>query len=344
MGDRYRVGLTRDGFKDDGESIFGDIGLQRLLSAGIEYEMLPALTNPVDPRALESLDAVLSFGHLHFDRAIADALPRLKHIARFGAGYDGIELDQLAEAGVVVTNTPLAVRTPLALATMTLVLALAHRLPQNQHLARTGGWTSGRGDFRGLGVQGRTLGIVGFGGVGREIARLAQAIGFSVVCTDRRELRTSAEEAGIQFVSLMELAAAADYVVVAAALTPETHHLVGEDFIAAMRRESYLINAARGGLVDSAALLSALDRGALAGAALDVLEVEPPEDDDPILGRSDVIVTPHCLCWTADFTREVSASVIQSVVDGANGRRPAHTLNPSVFEKGWRGAVEQRSP
>lgn len=335
--DRYIVGLTRDGYRQDGTSIFGDIGLERLAAAGIEHRLLPEMTNPVDPASLDGLDAVLSFGHLHFDGAIAAAAPRLKHIARFGAGYDGIDLGGLAAEGVVVTNTPTAVRMPLTLATVTLLLALAHKLPQNQRVAQSGQWSEGRGRYRGAGVQGRTLGIVGLGGVGGEVARIAQHLGFTVVGTDRPQARPRAGELAVEFLPLLDVARRSDYVVVAAALTPETRHLIDGAFIAAMRPTAYLINAARGELVESAAVRAALLEGRLAGAAFDVLDPEPPAADDPILTHPDVIVTPHCLCWTADFTKDVSASVIESVIDGANGRQPRHTLNPSVFLTGWRG-------
>jgi phosphoglycerate dehydrogenase-like enzyme len=337
LNDRYVVGLTRDGYRADGSSIFGDIGLERLDAAGIEHHLLPELTNPIDPASLEGLDAVLSFGHLHFDGAIAKAAPRLKHIARFGAGYDGIDLEGLASAGVVVTNTPTAVRMPLTLATITLLLALAHRLPQNQRVAQSGQWAEGRGRHRGAGVQGRTLGIVGLGGVGGEVARIAQHLGFTLVGTDRPEARPRAEELSVEFLSLLDVARRSDYVVVAAALTPQTRHLIDGAFLMAMKPTAYLINAARGELVEPSAVRSALLEGRLAGAAFDVLDREPPAADDPILTHPDVIVTPHCLCWTEDFTRDVSTSVIESLIDGANGRQPRHTLNPSVFLTGWRG-------
>lgn len=332
----YQVGLTRDGFRDDGESIFGDIGLHRLDEAGISWRILPELTNPVDPAALVGLDAVLSFGHLQFDRAIVSQAPRLQLIARFGAGYDGIDLDGLAEAGVAVTNTPTAVRRPLALATLTMVLALSHRLIDNHRTVVSGSWASGRGMHRGLGVQGRILGIVGFGGVGSDLASLAQPLGFTVVTTDRPEARSRAEEQGIAFLSLLELAAVSDYVVVAAALTEGTRHLIGADFFAAMKPTAYLVNTSRGGLVDPVSLLTALESRRIAGAGLDVMEPEPPASDDPLLSMDNVAFSPHCLCWTEDFTRDVSASALESLIDTANGRQPQHTLNPSVYATGWR--------
>lgn len=338
MGEKYTVGLTHDGFTDDGTSIFGDVDLHRLEDAGLATRYLPPMTNPLDPAALDGLDAVLSFGHLHFDRRIAEGAPRLKHVARFGAGYDGIDLAGLAQCGVIVTNTPIAVRRPLALATLTMVLALAHKLEQNAATARSGHWAEGRGRFRGAGIQGRTLGIVGLGGVGREIAGLAQPLGFHVIGTDRPGREGQVDDTGVELVSLMELATRADYVVVAAALTAETHHLIGWEFLSRMRSSAYLVNTARGELVDPVALRRAVQERRIAGAGLDVFDPEPPDPADPLLADPAVVVTPHCLCWTEDFTRDVSASVIQAVVDVSCGRRPEHTLNPSAFEHARLGA------
>lgn len=338
MTEPFTVGLTRDGFRDDGESIFGELNLKLLDDAGILWRILPPMTNPVDATMLDGLDAILSFGHLHFDRAIVDRLPRLKLIARFGAGYDGIDLDGLASSGVAVTNTPTAVRRPQALATLTMVMALAHQLLANHRTAERGAWASGRGRHRGLGIQGRTLGIVGFGGVGSELAQLARPLGFTIIAHDRPAAAQRARQLDIELLPLLELAATADYVVVAASLNDSTHHLIGPDFFEAMKPTAFLINTSRGELVDPRALYAALESGQIAGAGLDVYDPEPPTPDDPILELDNVVLSPHCLCWTADFTRDVWNSVIHSITDAAEGRRPTHTLNPSVFDTGWRGS------
>jgi phosphoglycerate dehydrogenase-like enzyme len=335
-GTGFEVGLTRDGLREDGSTIFGDIGLQRLDDAGITWRMLPPLADPVDPMLLDGLDAILAFGHLQFDQAIVERLPRLSLLARFGAGFDGIDLDGLARAGVVVTNTPVAVRKPMALATLTMILALAHRLLDNHRTVAAGDWAVGRGTSRGAGVQGRTLGIVGLGGIGAELAVLAQAIGFTVVASDHPGSRGRAAELGVRSLSLLELAAASDYVSVLAPLTPETHHLIGDEFLGAMKPSAYLVNTSRGELVDPESLRGALASGRIAGAGLDVFEPEPPSADDQLLAMDSVLLSPHCLAWTADFTEAVSASVMESIIDAANCRRPKNTLNPGVYDVGWR--------
>ena len=328
----YRVGLTADCAQPDGSTIFGDVGLDRLTAAGLEWEVMPPVDGHVpSAEVVGRYDAVLSFGHLHFTRDLVVAAPRLKHIGRFGAGYDGIDLDGLAAEGVMVTNTPSAIRRPLALAALTLLLAVSHRLVEN-HLAATSGRWADRGRYRGAGLAGRTVGILGLGGVGAELAGLLRPLGVRTMAYSPRATEERAVDLGVELVELDRLAAESDYVVVTAALTESSRHLVGAQFLAAMRPTAYLVNVARGGLVDQAALTAALLAGRIAGAGLDVLDPEPPAADDPLLSMANVIVTPHALCWTEDFTSAVATSVIRAIIDVAQGRRPAHALNPAALD------------
>uniref|UniRef100_UPI003568F9DB 2-hydroxyacid dehydrogenase n=1 Tax=Actinotalea sp. TaxID=1872145 RepID=UPI003568F9DB len=330
--------LTADCASPDGSTIFGDIGLGRLTDAGLSWEVMPQVDGPIMPaEILGDYDAVLSFGHLHVPREVAAACPRLLHVARFGAGFDGIDITGLAAEGVVVTTTPLAVRRPLALAGLTMLLAVSHRLVENHRAAGSGRWAD-RGRYRGPGLAGRTVGILGLGGVGSDLVGLLAPLGVRVVAADPFADERGAAERGVTLLDARRLAEESDYVVVTAALTPESHHLVGEAFLAAMKPTAYLVNVARGGLVDQRALTLALSRGEIAGAALDVLDPEPPAPDDPLLSMENVLVTPHALCWTEDFTRDVASSVMEALVDVADGRYPAHPVDPSVLAHWRRGA------
>ena len=329
-GDEYVVGLSSDVAAPDGSTIFGDVGLDRLTAAGLRWEVMAPIAGH-SPTAAEvaPYDAILSFGHWGYSRDVVAAAPRLKHVARFGAGFDGIDLTGLAAEGVVVTNTPNGVRRPLALAAMTLLLALSHRLVDNHRAARAGRWQD-RGDYRGLGLAGRTVGIIGFGGVGTDLATLIAPLGVRIVTIDRPSVRArqaAGELPGIELLTLDELAAQSDYVVLTASLTPSSHHMVDAAFLARMPTTSYVINVGRGPLIDQEALTEALRTGSIAGAGLDVLEAEPPAADEPLLTMDNVIVTPHALCWTADFVRDVSGSVIEALIDVAQNRPPAHPLN-----------------
>ncbi|PVU82233.1 glyoxylate reductase [Cellulomonas sp. WB94] len=341
MSNDYVVGLTADGADASGATIFGDIGLERLDQAGITWQLLPEIPvhGPVDPAALAGVDAVISFGHIPFSAELVRQVPRLRHVARFGAGYDGIDPVALAQEGVILTTAPGAVREPVALSGLTLLLACAHRLVENHRVTVGGLWSTERGKHRGIGIAGRTVGIIGFGGVGSLFAQQAAALGLKVIANDRPEARARADAMGVELVDRHTLAARADFVVVTAALTEDNRHMLDAEFFAAMRPTAYFINVARGGLVDQAALTRALTDGVIAGAAIDVFDPEPPADDDPLFALDNVICTPHALCWTEDFTRNVSASVVEAVIAASRGEVPATTLGRDALDEAtWRGA------
>lgn len=337
----YVVGLTPDGAGPDGSTLFGDVGLERLEQAGISWRVMPQSVQKGEA-ALDGLDAILSFGHMPFDAELVRHAPRLKHVARFGAGYDGIDPVGLAAEGVVVTTTPDAVRKPLALSGLTLVLAAAHKLVENHRVVADGTWAQERGKHRGAGIDGRTVGIIGFGAVGAQLAEYLQALGARVITTDRNTAR--ATKAGVDSFPLIEVAQRSDFVVVTASLTAESRGLIGTSFFAAMRPDAHFVNIARGGLVDQAALTKALQEGWIAGAALDVFDPEPPSKVDPLFALDSVILSPHALCWTSDFTRDVSASVMASVIQAAKGEVPDTALNRELVNpKNWRGALRKLS-
>lgn len=326
----FRVAVTADAVRPDGTSIHGDLGLDRLTDAGVQWHVLPSYEDPIPGRHLEGVDAVLSLGHIHFGEETMAAAPGLSLVARFGAGHDTIDLDACTRAGVLVTNTPAAVRKPLAAAGLTLVLALAHRLFAKDRLTRTSRWAD-RERYRGSSLDGATLGIVGFGSVGAELARMAAPFGLKLLGNNRSGRHPEAAELGVALVALDELLAASDYVVLCAALTPETEKLIGQRELELMKPSAFLVNIGRGKLVDTDALRAALRRERLAGAGLDVFEPEPLAADDELLRMENVVLSPHSLCWTADFTRDVSASAIEAILDVAAGRRPRHLLNPQAW-------------
>ena len=323
----YRVAVTRAFAEPDGSTIFGDIGLDRLTEAGIEWQTLAAPSSRIDAHELEGFDSVLVLGAERFD---ADSIPaggRLKHVGRFGAGYDAVDVEACAAAGITVTNTPEAVRRPMADTALTLLFAVAHNLLIKDDLVRTGRWDE-RADWRGLGLRDRTVGIVGLGGIGLETARLLRALGLTVAAYNRTPKPEEAAELGIALLPLDELLAVSDYVVVTVAATPGTAGLIGERELQLMKPTAYLINIARGSVVDEPALIEALRARRIAGAALDVFEQEPLPQDSPLIELPNVVLAPHSLCWTDDFTASVSASLREAVIDMSQGREPRHVVRP----------------
>jgi phosphoglycerate dehydrogenase-like enzyme len=175
------------------------------------------------------------------------------------------------------------------------------------------------------------VGIVGFGSVGAELARLLAPLGMKVVGNNRSDRHAEAAGLGVELLGLNELLERSDYVVLCAALTPATEKLIDAAALARMKKGAYLINIGRGKLVDTDALRDALREGRIAGAGLDVFEPEPLLPDDELLTLDNVVLSPHSLCWTEDFTRDVAASAIASILAVAAGERPANVLNPEVF-------------
>ncbi len=273
-------------------------------------------------------------GILVMDQKIGDEVlehaPGLRIVARYGVGTNSVDLDACTRRGVLVTITPEGVIRPVASSALTLILCLAHRLAEKQELLRTGRWDE-RPDCIGVGLTGRTIGILGLGRTGRELARLAGPFGAHVIAHDPyADAQTSGP--GVRLAGADEVFRESDFVVVMAALTPETHHLVSAERLAAMKPSAYLINVARGPIVDQAALTDALTRRAIAGAGLDVFEREPPPADDPLLSLPNVIVTPHSLCWTDECFTGNGSSAAQAIADVARGLIPDHLANPAVVD------------
>lgn len=322
----YQVVVTRGYAEPDGSTIFGDIGLSRLSAAGLAWRVLDDAVNELRADQLEGADAVLVLGP---ERVSADSIPasaRLRHVARFGAGFDAIDLDACARRGVVVTNTPDAVRRPAADSAVALLYGLAHNLVVKDRLVREGRWKE-RAAWRGPGLTSAIVGIVGLGGIGLETARRVRALGLHALGYNRTDRSSVAAEIGIEQRSLDEVLTFSDYVIVTVAANPQTRHLIGERELSLMRPTARLINISRGAVVDEDALIMRLSDGRLAGAGLDVFTEEPLKTDSPLITLDNVILTPHSLCWTDQFTAAASASVMASLIAVSRGERPPHAVN-----------------
>lgn len=326
MPNTFRVGLTRDFLKPDGTLGFGDIGLSLLDEApGVEWEFLPELTSEVTPEQARDYDALLVLAPRVTAASVAGA-ERLKIVARFGVGYDNVDVDACTGNGVLLTITPDGVRRPVAVMALTLLLALSHRLLQKDRLTREGRWAEKLG-YMGMGVTGRTLGVIGFGNIGKEIFQVARPLGMRFLAADPLAAAADARAAGVELVSLDTLLAESDFVCLCCALTPETHHLIDAEKLARMKPTAYLINVARGPVVDQTSLTAALREGRIAGAGIDVFEQEPVDPHDPLLKLDNVIVTPHALCWTDECFKGIGTSACESILDVAAGRAPRYVVN-----------------
>ena len=221
----------------------------------------------------------------------------------------------------------------MATTAMAFILALTLRLPLKSRLAKEARWRE-RGNYPGLALAGRTLGIIGLGGIGRELVRLMQPFGMVVVAADPYVDANSAAQAGAMLCSLEKLLEQSDVVVVACLLNESTRHLLNAGRLGLMKPTAYLINVARGPIVDEAALIEILRDGQLAGAGLDVFEKEPPDSDNPLLTMETVIPTAHCLCWTDSFVDAVARDAISGIIAALNGHWPEYVVNPAAKAHG----------
>ncbi len=339
MPDTFRVALTRDFRDDDGSIGWGDIGMAELeAEPGVEWEFLPVDETPLSPGALAGYDGVMVLGNA-VDAGSLVGADRLRVLARFGVGYDTIDLDACSAAGIPVTTTPDGTRLPMALAAVTMLLAVAHNVRQKDRIVRERRNWDERYQYNGLGLPGKTLGIIGFGNIGREVARLLGPMNMRVVAYDPYLPAAKAAELGGEPVSIERLMSEADAVVVTAALTEETRHLVNAERLALMKRDAVIVNVARGPLIVQAALAEVLRAGAIRGAGIDVLEKEPADDDDPILACDNVLLSPHATGWTDLLSYGNGSGCVRSLLEVKRGFRPSHlVVNPAAFEhERWRG-------
>jgi len=256
---------------------------------------------------------------------------RLRVVARFGVGYDNVDVAALTAHGTLLTITRDAVARPVAQAALALMLGISHRLLDKDRLVREHRWQD-RLDHMGTGLTGRTVGFVGWGNVGRTISGYLAPFGMRQTAHDPYADPAAAAAAGVEIGDLHTVLAGADIVVVTAALTDETRNIVDAAALARMKPSAFLVNVARGPIVDQDALAAALTDGRIAGAALDVFRDEPPAADDPILSAPNTLLSPHATCWTDELALANGSAAFRSVLDVRDGRRPAHVVNPEAYE------------
>lgn len=237
-------------------------------------------------------------------RADIAALPRLRYIGVLATGYNVVDIEAARERGIPVCNVPEYGTVNVAQAVFALLLELANRTGHHAHTVREGRWTASADfcywDFPLVELHGLTLGIVGYGRIGRAVGRIGRAFGMKVLALDRRAGRTDGDDA--RFVDLDTLFRESDVVSLHSPLTPETKEIINAARLALMKRTAFLINTARGGLVNEADLADALNHDRLAGAGLDVLSAEPPPAGNPLLQAKNCIITPH-IAWATRNAR-----------------------------------------
>jgi phosphoglycerate dehydrogenase-like enzyme len=325
----FKVGLSSD--LDDGKDSFtwGDISIDSL--EPLPWNFLKPHGPDFTPESVKGFDAIAfaapsviagSFG-------APDESPIV--IARFGVGYDNIDLAECTRAGVALTITPDGSKKPVATAALTLLLTTMHNLLSKNLLAKSNQW-SRRLEGLGQGLNGKTIATIGLGNISTEFFRLIAPFDCTRIAYDPWKTQAEADLHDVKLVELEQLFAEADAVIVLAALTPSTKHLVGKKQFDLMKKNAILINISRGPIVDEKALIDALDNGKIAGAGLDVFESEPPSADNPLLTMGNVIAVPHNLAWTDELALGMGRSAFASIKSISHGVVPEFVVNKDVLD------------
>ena len=343
----FRVALTGDFLHETRGNPAVDVGLglldsePRILYHFIE-DHAPRQGDPgwfnrlysleVTPEHIAEIDGLVVLRPWVKRSTFARGAQNLVVIGRSGAGYDKIDLDACTENDVAVFNCPEALTHSTASSALLLMLALAKRLMQQERITRGGRWDL-QPAIMGAELHGRTLGIIGLGRSGRELVRLVTPFAMRIVAHSPSADPAQAQAMGVRLVSLDQLLRDSDFVTLHCRLTDQTRRRIGAAELARMKPTAYLVNVARGELIDEVALIEALQRRAIAGAALDVFEVEPLPRGHPLTELDNVILTPHYLPATADIWAATGRVTSQGMIRAAHGQVPQNIINTDVLSR-----------
>ena len=317
---RFRVLLT--------DYAWADVDIERRGLAEVDAELIVAPQDKQDAASLAALarehqvDAIMT-NWAKVPQAVIEASPKCRIVSRLGIGLDNIDVAYCTSRGIPVTNVPDYCLIEVAEHALALLLALSRKVAFYHHATKAGRYQLQAGPVLRR-IEGQTLGIVGLGNIGRKLAEKARGLGLQMLATSRSEKEPML---GVEFVTLDELLATSDYVSLHVPLTKDTRHMIGAAGLAKMKPSAYLINTARGGLIDSAALAAALTAGKLAGAALDVQDPEPPDLSQPPYNDPRVIVTPHAAFVSQESLENLRSRVAQQVATRLAGGVPENVVN-----------------
>lgn len=297
--------LVSDPISDQGiQMLYDAADVEVVKQTGLSEEELVAI--------IGEFDALLVRSQTKVTEKIMNAGSRLKVIGRAGVGVDNIDLEAATKRGIVVINAPDGNTIATCEHTFAMIMAVARSIPQAYKKTISGEWD--RKSFVGVELRNKTLGIIGMGRIGTEVAKRAKVFGMEVIGYDPFLTDERAEKIGVRLKTVNEIAAEADFITVHTPLTKETHHIISTEQFALMKQGVRIVNCARGGIIDEAALLDAIDKGIVAGAAFDVFEDEPPQADHPLLNNPKVIVTPHLGASTVEAQENVAIDVSEEVL------------------------------
>lgn len=332
MGRKARIGITRDLFDKDGKSISLGPGPKLLDEMpNVEWQMLPEYSPEVSPEHARGFDMVITFAPKWTPRTLAGN-DQLLALHRGGVGYDMVDVPACTNAGVALFICPPAVRRPVAVGIMAFILTLSTRLCIKDKLTREGRWVE-RINYHGDGLTGKTLGSIGVGNIGHELFMLAKPFGMKHIAHDPYITPEAVADVDVKLVDMDTVLAESDFLNISCPLGEKTRHLIGEKELKKMKKTAFLINTARGPIVDEAALTRALREGWIQGAGIDVFEQEPTPPDNPLLKLENAIFAPHAICLTDEFFITMWHEMTKQISKLIQGEKPTTLVNPEVWDK-----------
>jgi phosphoglycerate dehydrogenase-like enzyme len=332
-GNKFTVALTADFFDAQRQPKFRDMGLSVLDGqTHIERRVFEQHRPIVGSQQIGDAQGVIVLAPRITAESVS-AANRLLLIGRFGVGFDSVDVPACTKAGVLVTIASGAVDHSVAEATVGLLLAITHHVRIKDRIVREGGWDE-RTHWMGSELRERTLGVIGLGGIARKTIELLGTFGMRPpLASDPAVDPATAAKLGVRLVSIDELLREADFVSIHCPLNDQTRGLIGARELSLMKPEAYLVNTARGGIVDEQALYDVLQRRQIAGAAVDCFVDEPLAAPHPLGQLDNVLLAPHSIAWTNEMFRDIGRMACQGMLDLSRGIRPRGVLNPEVFNQ-----------
>ena len=311
----FELGISGDLLNSDNKPCFGEAPLEILTRRpDIKFSWMDKSISELTPKMTSKFDGIL----LNLPRATSNSISnsecKLKIIARFGVGYDSVDIDAMKKKNIIVTNTPNAVRRPVAVATLTMLFTMAGKLLIKDKLVRTGRWNE-RTNHMGIGLVNKTLGIIGAGSIGSETIKLAKPFFKNILAFDPFLSEDQINQKGAQKSDLFELANNSDFIAVLCNLDKSTEGMINSDFFSEMKETAYILNLSRGPVINEKDLEYALENKFIAGAGLDVTTLEPLPNSSRLLDFKNVIITPHALCWTDECFNDIASEAINSIIN-----------------------------
>ncbi len=326
-----RFGLTRDVIDSEGHFIAPGPGLKLLDDMPtVNYQVFSELLPEATPEQIDGYDMVASLTP-KWTTASLRGNNRLLSVHRFGVGYDMVDVPALTQAAVALFITRDAVRRPVASSILAFILALSMKMLLKDKLIRQGGWSE-RAKHHGMGLVGKTLGVIGVGNIGHEVFRLTMPLDMKHIGCDPYIRQQDVTDVRVRLVDMDTILRESDFLSLCCPLNAETHHLIGEAELRKMKPSSFLINTSRGPVVDEKALTRALTEHWIQGAGLDVFEQEPTPTDNPLLKLDNVVLAPHSLSWLDQTFMGMWDSILQQVDALRRGTLPPGLVNTEVWD------------